>query len=369
MAFEIVKSKHASIVQYDNNFNKLRLNEMNDLEQDLLFNIIANIRNQEDENVFVFGKQTLLSYVPKNITEFELLELAKSLKYKFFKIDFACVTKEKQVITEEFINLFKRYKIVYTSKNEEQSYEEFTKEDLGEFLSIEIEINPMFRYLIADVFSIDYNGKKQGYTAFEIKEFVKIRGLYAKTLYRFLKQYKFTGVFSMAWKDFVSLMNFPKTFNAYDIERTINLAIKLLTQINAYNGTEYIIKKPAFKNVVVKYNRGLNRKGEAKKRGEIHSVTFYFDAEYNFNKISFLDYILAFKNKELDLSYFLEGAGINFQKITIKEVYADSYSNENFCKVEAYSYIDDKKTFLTIPATRTLALAIFEKEGEISEGE
>ncbi len=217
------------IVKYHNSFNKIQLPSFNELELNLLFAIIANIKEKKDEERIIFNSKDLANMLKRSyrLKKDEINELVESLRIKFFKADFSILEKEvairngKEVnlITKRHFNLFREFVL---------SWESGTN-----FVDrIELVVNKTFAYLIYDL--------TKDFTTFELNEFLALNGKYTKLLYRLLKQYRTQGIAPlqpMPMDEFRRIMDIPeKKYNYYDIERQIlNPAIKELSEPTLFN--------------------------------------------------------------------------------------------------------------------------------------
>lgn len=89
---------------------------------------------------------------------------------------------------------------------------------------ITISIEPSLTYL--------FNAKEGNYTSFELREYAGLKTDHAKTIYRFLKQWKKTGVWSVTAEDFRKYVKAPAYMRESDIDgRIIKPAVKELKGI------------------------------------------------------------------------------------------------------------------------------------------
>ncbi|MGL5803800.1 MAG: replication initiation protein, partial [Cetobacterium sp.] len=78
---------------------------------------------------------------------------------------------------------------------------------------IEIPINPRFRYLI--------NNIMDNFTVIDLKQLVSLKGNYAKVLYRLLKQFEATKLYTVKLEDFRDLMGVPNTYAMFTIRQKV----------------------------------------------------------------------------------------------------------------------------------------------------
>lgn len=107
------------------------------------------------------------------------------------------------------------------------------------------------------------NHLTEEWTMFRLTEYTNLRSRYSKTLYRFLKQWRTVGKFTISTDDFKQFMDIPEKYPISKIdERVLQPA---LTEIAPY-----------FKNLSVKK---LYQSSHKKGRSSVKGYIFSFDAE------------------------------------------------------------------------------------------
>lgn len=207
------------IVKYHNNFNKVKLPNFTELEQNLLFGIISKIKDKPAGKEIEISAQELNEFVKeRNYTNKELYEVMTSLTKNFFKADFKIIEKEELenneiLVKEGVINLFKEFW--------NHTFRDY-KNNLIRYEKIVLVLNPKFEYLVNQITA--------NFTRFELAEFIALSGKYTKTLYRLLKQYRQTGYMHMEWDEFKRILDIPECYRQIDIDQQIlKPAIKELT--------------------------------------------------------------------------------------------------------------------------------------------
>ncbi|MDZ7551597.1 replication initiation protein, partial [Helicobacter pylori] len=98
---------------------------------------------------------------------------------------------------------------------------------------LDVQLNDSYQYLLNNL------GMGQ-YTSFKLLEFQRVRGKYAKTLYRLLKQYKSTGILSVEWTQFRELLDIPKDYKMENIDqKVLTPSIKELQKIYPFEHLSY----------------------------------------------------------------------------------------------------------------------------------
>lgn len=227
------------MVKYHNDFQKIRLNTLNEQEQNILFTIFTKM--QEKTDFIILTPQDLKLNDSFSSSSLYLTDIIESLKEKFFKIDFTFLVNEKEnIVAEHTINMFQNMTIYYENIPPRKK-----------FLRVEMKINETFQYILGNLGA--------NFTMFELVEFVNLSGKYTKNIYRFLKQYRNTGFFTMEWEKFCEYMGIPKSYKMCDIEKQI-----LKPAVAEFR------KKKIFKNLSYKKTK---TKGNGNK---ITDIEFYF---------------------------------------------------------------------------------------------
>ncbi|WP_143432393.1 replication initiation protein, partial [Helicobacter pylori] len=103
-----------------------------------------------------------------------------------------------------------------------------------EFLYMDIQLNTGYNYLLNNL------GMGGQYTSFKLLEFQRVRGKYAKMLYRLLKQYKSTGILSVEWSQFRELLDIPKDYKMENIDqKVLTPALRELHKIYPFEHLSY----------------------------------------------------------------------------------------------------------------------------------
>ena len=242
------------VVKYHNDFNKVGLGSFNELEQNLLFGILVECRNKQDIE-FELSADDLARFVKvrRNVTNDELFKMACDLSKNFLKLDFRVVKRDGNRICRGFFNLFET---LLVCSIEQDNYEILEK--------IIIKVNPDFAYLI--------NQRAEHFTQFELEEFIFLKGRYTKTLYRYLKQFRTTGIWRVTWDNFKMLLDIPKSSKMCDIDKQIlEPSVKQLQEpLNLFERA-----RTPFKNL--KY-RKIKGKGRGR-GGNVTHIEFTFDKQ------------------------------------------------------------------------------------------
>lgn len=258
--YEVLPSPNyiKSLCVYDNNLNNVSFGTLRSNEQNLIFFIFTKMRDRGLEPV-VFTPEDILKSCEKRMSLKELGDYVSSLRDHFFKLDFTKVQKTPTgEILETTINFFKSFTI--------------TKNEQGELISLIVEVNESFEYLI--------NKLSANFTAFEMANLLKLDSKYSKTLYRLLKQYRTKGQANFSWEEFKKLMGIPdtQTFTTTRIKtKILNPAInEIVTQKDCIFNDTYEVKKEAcFSDLTFT----LFKKNNFKKTSPVSSIQFNWTPE------------------------------------------------------------------------------------------
>lgn len=282
------------LVKYDNKVNLLGFKNIDKTEASLFFSIISRFKERGDE-VLKFTFAELTEHIQKNETNTKIADIIESGIEKIIK------TALKWEITPTKTAYFTIFNKFFIDK---------------ENYTIEANINDLF----LDILN---NFEKGNFTAFELEEFCKLSSKYTQTLYRLLRQFKKTGVYTAKWNDFLNLMDIPKSYTTGMIEkRILKPAIEELTKKQ-----NKLTQKPIFEKLSYEKIKGTGR-GQP-----IQQIRFYFMPEVKSERER--------KKKELSLEMIADYKRIEHYKREqikkdrelkpekIKRIYDDKEITEN----------------------------------------
>lgn len=179
-------------VKYHNELNTVSFGSFREKELDLFFSICFKLRDTETREVELSFDELkkLSSYSNRNLTRFiydlestydKLLGL--NIKIKYSELNF------------EKFNLFTRYCIV------------------GDQRKIIIQVNDKFEYIL--------NKLLGNYTKFDLLEFVNLKSMYSKNLFKLLKQWEKTRERTFEIEEFRTLLGVPKSYTTGDFNKRV----------------------------------------------------------------------------------------------------------------------------------------------------
>ncbi|MGN8522980.1 replication initiation protein, partial [Helicobacter pylori] len=217
--------KDKTYITYHNNANKVNLGKLSEREANLLFAIFQRLKDQGN-TLIRFEPQDLkrMIMVKSNLTNRQLLQVLKNLLDNISGANFWIIREhvENGEVYEDHTSymLFKQFEIRIHKPTQTIEY-------------LDVQLNDSYQYLLNNL------GMGQ-YTSFKLLEFQRVRGKYAKTLYRLLKQYKSTGILSVEWTQFRELLDIPKDYDMRNIDqKVLTPSIKELHKIYPFEHLSY----------------------------------------------------------------------------------------------------------------------------------
>lgn len=218
--------KDNTYTTYHNNANKVNLGKLSEREANLLFAIFQRLKDQGN-TLIRFEPQDLkrMIMVKSNLTNRQLLQVLKNLLDNISGANFWIIREhvENGEIYEDHTSymLFKQFEIRIHKPTQTIEY-------------LDVQLNDSYQYLLNNL------GMGGQYTSFKLLEFQRVRGKYAKTLYRLLKQYKSTGILSVEWSQFRELLDIPKDYEMRNIDqKVLTPSIKELNKIYPFEHLSY----------------------------------------------------------------------------------------------------------------------------------
>ncbi len=222
----VVATKDNTYITYHNNTNKVNLGKLSEREANLLFAIFQKLKDQGN-TLIRFEPQDLkrMIMVKSNLTNRQLLQILKNLLDNISGANFWIIREhvENGEVYEDHKSymLFKQFEIRIHKPTQNIEY-------------LEVQLNDNYQYLLNNL------GMGGQYTSFKLLEFQRVRGKYAKTLYRLLKQYKSTGILSVEWDQFRELLDIPKDYEMRNIDqKVLTPSLKELRKIYPFEHLSY----------------------------------------------------------------------------------------------------------------------------------
>ena len=231
-------------VYYDNKMNLLAFKNLDKVEANLFFSIVARFNDKGAEKLKLNFSE-IAEFISDN--KYTSKELSKLINDGVGKVVQSAIKWEMTPTKTAYFTLFNEFLVDDENK------------------TLEASINSRFLFILN-------NFKDGNFTMLELAEFSSLKSKYTQTLYRLLKQFRFTGFRSIKWAEFIEIMDIPTSYRARDIDKQIlKPAIAELTQeADIFNQNN-----PIFKKLIYKKIRGTGRGRPVKK------IEFYFMPETN----------------------------------------------------------------------------------------
>ncbi|MBO0438672.1 replication initiation protein [Vagococcus fluvialis] len=228
------------VVKYQNDLNTATMRTWTEMEMNILFSIVAKIRDTSTyTTTFTFDQIKELSKFKKNLTRKEFVTELISVSKKLGSLNY--LERSEDGMNATLFVLFQTFKI---KGNEE---------------TLDVMVHPQFEYV--------FNKIGMEFTQFELDEFIHIQSTYAKSAYRLLKQYRTTGWWKVTIEDFRLLLDIPNSYRPSNIDQKVLKPI--LEQLGGSDDAAL------FKNLKVTKNKKTGRG----RGGVLTGYTFTFEKE------------------------------------------------------------------------------------------
>ena len=229
-------------VYYDNKMNLLAFKNLDKVEANLFFSIVARFNDKGAEKLKLNFSE-IAEFISDN--KYTSKELSKLINDGVGKVVQSAIKWEMTPTKTAYFTLFNEFLVDDENK------------------TLEASINSRFLFMLN-------NFKDGNFTMLELAEFSSLKSKYTQTLYRLLKQFRFTGFRSIKWAEFIEIMDIPTSYRARDIDKQIlKPAIAELTQeADIFNQNN-----PIFKKLIYKKIRGTGR------GRPVERIEFYFMPE------------------------------------------------------------------------------------------
>lgn len=226
------------VVKYSNELHELKFNSMNEAQQNVFFTLLQQFRNTDGYTLELdFNKV------------FELAQIANSSSYRK-----EILNKLRQIQTLTFM-----YEINDLGDlQQDVIFPSIRTDTQNRRLFVKVSKGFKDRYISSPL---------KGWTRYELAEFVGLNGTYTKTIYRYLKQFRQTGLWHIKYKDFKELLGIPESYQSCDIDKQIlNPTIKELSaERNLFDQ-----RRTPFKGFMLK---------KIKSGRNIDALEFYFEPQ------------------------------------------------------------------------------------------
>lgn len=228
------------VVKYQNDLNTATMRTWTETEMNILFSIVAKIRDTSTyETTFTFEQIKELSKFKKNLTRKEFVTELVSVSKKLGSLNY--LERSEDGLDAKLFILFQTFDIK------------------GSQDTLKVCVHPQFEYV--------FNKIGMEFTQFELDEFIHIQSTYAKTAYRLLKQYRTTGWWKVTIEDFRLLLDIPNSYRPSNIDQQILKPI-----LEQLGGSD---EDAIFRNLKITKNKKAGRG----RGGVLTGYTFTFEKE------------------------------------------------------------------------------------------
>ena len=197
---ESVQINPEDIVKYNNRLNGIRLSNFLPMDLDMLMLLAARMKEHKTEKLVFTFAELKKSLSISNKSDSDFLEVLGRMNAKLNGITCNIKTDTKRISFVLFQTLIAD----------------------SETRTLTVSVNQDFSYLL--------NEWSDGFTKFELQEFVKLESRYSKSLYRLLKQFRDTGIYEISADRIRELMDCPKGYPNREFVRVcVNPAVKELS--------------------------------------------------------------------------------------------------------------------------------------------
>ncbi len=221
----------SELVKYHNNINKLSFNNFTEKELNVFFSIVYKIQNQGSNILEIpFTELRNLSNGDVHLPRF--LNSVKNVSDKISNLNFR-YENDEEIVKFYFFNKFrirKKEKVLILSINEDFQFLVNNLLKKGNFTILELEnfvklksvySKTLFRILKQwdsihyKKFELQVNNllKKGNFTILELENFVKLKSVYSKTLFRILKQWDSIHYKKFELQELRELLDVPVSYS------------------------------------------------------------------------------------------------------------------------------------------------------------
>ena len=215
------------VVKYHNKLNKVVFKDFTDAELRLFFAVVSRLREKGTGPVtFTFSQLRELTGEKRHFTIKEYVELFESMYDKIMSVVYSY---------DDGVDKAGKF-YIFTGYERSINEQTFT-----------ISVTPQYAYY--------FNSLTSQFTRFELIEFVNLKGIHTKHLYRLLKQFRQTGYFSAPLKELKQLLDVPEKYQTkYIVSRVIQPSVDKLRELPAFRDLCYDFSYAGNKIIRVKFS-------------------------------------------------------------------------------------------------------------------
>lgn len=218
------------IVKHANELNMVVFRKFTSTEMNLFFSIVSRMRDKDTKSVVFSWEELryLSKYKPTSIKRF--VDDLNNTYSKMLQLNYGSSYVSKNKLTISRFVLFTDFSITAGSTDDNSDID-------IESGKVEISVNPKLKHMLNNL---------ESWTRYSLEEFVNLKSTYSKTMFRLLKQFRTTGIYTVKIDDFRELLDIPKSYQVGQIDQKVfNPIKKELT--------------PIFKDLKIKKNKSRSR--------------------------------------------------------------------------------------------------------------
>lgn len=179
------------LVKYHNDINKLKLGNFTTKELDVLFSLLLKARDEKSKDIIISYSE-IKDFIREEQNQARLTNYIRGVSRKLKELN-----QEIELPNGDIV-IFGLFDVI-TIKPKDKS--------------VVFSVNEIFRYMIDDLV--------KNFTMFDLRELVSLKGIYPKTLFRLLKQWETTKMYTVKINDFRDLMGIPDTYMMKNIRQKV----------------------------------------------------------------------------------------------------------------------------------------------------
>lgn len=179
------------LIKYHNDVNKLKLGSFTTKELDVFFSLLLKARDGESKDL-IMSYSEIKELIKEEQNQARITNYIRGVSRKLKELNQEVELPNGDIV---IFGLFDVIKIKPKDK------------------SVVFSVNEIFRYMINDLV--------KNFTMFDLRELVSLKGMYPKTLFRLLKQWETTKMYSVKIEEFRELMGIPETYLMKNIRQKV----------------------------------------------------------------------------------------------------------------------------------------------------
>lgn len=179
------------LIKYHNDINKLKLGNFTTKELDVFFSLLLKARDEKTRDIIISYSE-IKDLIREEQNQARLTSYIRGVSRKLKELN-----QEIELPNGDIV-IFGLFDVI-TIKPKDKS--------------VIFSVNEIFRYMIDDLV--------KNFTMFDLRELVSLKGIYPKTLFRLLKQWETTKMYTVKINDFRDLMGIPDTYMMKNIRQKV----------------------------------------------------------------------------------------------------------------------------------------------------